>query len=97
MVSWCVQMQYDVYRPDGASDEDFNATHQFFLQVEEEDKFLCVSSPSSTFIPNFGSSDSFIYSQQTNAQKNMEAGIYQTGSLHTVRRPSQPMSQERFH
>ncbi|EIM87664.1 Rieske domain-containing protein [Stereum hirsutum FP-91666 SS1] len=54
------EMQYDVYRPEGASDEDFDSTHQFFLQVEEEDKFLC-----------------------TNAQKNMEAGIYQTGSLHT--------------
>lgn len=36
------EMQYDVYRPTDATDEDFNATHEFFRQVEQEDKYLCV-------------------------------------------------------
>lgn len=44
-----VQMQYDVYRPEGASDKEFNETHEFFLQVEQEDKFLCVSAPHQQF------------------------------------------------
>lgn len=56
-------MQYDVYRPEGASDEDFDSTHQFFLQVEEEDKFLCVSSALNTSFPNFDGSNAFTYSQ----------------------------------
>ena len=37
------EMQYDVYRPTDATDEAFNETHKFFVQVEEEDKYLCVS------------------------------------------------------
>ena len=37
-------MQYDVYRPTDATDEAFDETHKFFVQVEEEDKFLCVRS-----------------------------------------------------
>lgn len=53
------EMQYDVYRHVDATDEAFDETHKFFVQVENEDKFLC-----------------------TNAQKNMEAGIYQSGPLH---------------
>ncbi|KAJ6525003.1 Rieske domain-containing protein [Mycena capillaripes] len=53
------EMQYDVYRPTDATDEDFNATHEFFRQVEQEDKYLC-----------------------TNAQKNMESGMYTPGPLH---------------
>ena len=36
------EMQYDVHRPTDATDEAFDETHKFFVQVEEEDKFLCV-------------------------------------------------------
>ncbi|KAJ6449993.1 Rieske [2Fe-2S] iron-sulfur domain-containing protein [Mycena sanguinolenta] len=39
------EMQYDVYRPTDATDEDFNATHEFFRQVEQEDKYLCPGKP----------------------------------------------------
>ena len=50
------EMQYDVYRPTDATDEAFDETHKFFVQVEEEDKFLCVridslSSPFSQLTP----------------------------------------------
>ncbi|KAF9030720.1 Rieske domain-containing protein [Hymenopellis radicata] len=37
------EMQYDVYRPTDATDEAFDETHKFFVQVEEEDKFLCTN------------------------------------------------------
>ena len=38
------ETQYDVYPPTEATNEAFDETHKFFVQVEEEDKFLCVRS-----------------------------------------------------
>lgn len=36
-------MQYDVYRHKNATTEVFNETNEAFVQIENEDKFLCVS------------------------------------------------------
>lgn len=38
-------MQYDVYRHKDATDQAFNETHEAFVQIEKEDKFLCVRVP----------------------------------------------------
>ncbi|KAF7554871.1 hypothetical protein G7Z17_g2596 [Cylindrodendrum hubeiense] len=52
--------QYEVYRHRGATDEEFKEIHDFFTQVETEDKGLCNA-----------------------AQKNLNAGTYVSGDLHS--------------
>lgn len=53
-------MEYEVYRNNNATDEEFHYIDEFFKQVLREDKDLCNS-----------------------AQKNLNAGVYTNGPLHS--------------